>query len=136
MKTMNDIEVIINGKQYTICGYESEEYLQKIASYINGKYTEFKTKDFYNKLDNDMKNILLEINVADDYFKTLKQVKELEEENELRSGDIFDMKHEVISAQTQLDSVKKELEALKKEYNEAQKKIVKLETELEDAKKK
>ena len=28
-------EVIIGGKVFTLGGYESEEYLQKIASYIN-----------------------------------------------------------------------------------------------------
>ena len=40
MNTKNDVEVIINGKQYTLSGYESSEYLQKIANHINDKLTE------------------------------------------------------------------------------------------------
>ena len=34
MSSKTDAEVIIGGKIYTLCGYESEEYLQKVASYI------------------------------------------------------------------------------------------------------
>jgi len=102
MNKMNDIEVIINNKRYNLLGYESEEYLQKIASYINSKYAEFKKKDFYKMLDTDMKNILLEINLADDYFKIRNQIKDLETENENTSKEIFNLKHELISVQTKL----------------------------------
>ena len=37
MSSKNTTEVIIGGKVFTLGGYESEEYLQKIASYINNK---------------------------------------------------------------------------------------------------
>jgi cell division protein ZapA len=50
MNKMNNIEVIINNKRYTLRGYESEEYLQKVASYINNKHQEFKKQDFYKLL--------------------------------------------------------------------------------------
>lgn len=40
-----DTEVIIGGKVFTLSGYESEDYLQKVAVYINNKMNE------YNKLD-------------------------------------------------------------------------------------
>ena len=32
-----DIPVVINGKVYTLSGYEGEDYLQNVATYINGK---------------------------------------------------------------------------------------------------
>ncbi len=132
MNKMNNIEVIINNKRYTLRGYESEEYLQKVASYINNKHTEFKKQDFYKMLDSEMKGILMEINIADDYFKTRNQIKEIENENDSKSNEIFELKHELISAQTKLDAAVKEIEALKKEINEAQKNIIRLETELMD----
>ncbi len=132
MNKMNDIEVIINNKRYNLLGYESEEYLQKIASYINSKYAEFKKKDFYKMLDTDMKNILLEINLADDYFKIRNQIKDLETENENTSKEIFNLKHELISVQTKLEAKETEVQSLKEELNEAQKKIIRLETELMD----
>ena len=42
MAAKTDAEVIIDGKVYTLSGYESEEYLQKIASYRYGKIAEFR----------------------------------------------------------------------------------------------
>lgn len=135
MNTMTDVEVIINNKRITLCGYESPEYLQRVASYINSKYFEFQSKESYSRLDDNLKNILLEINIADDYFKALNKLKEKEEECGEKSTELFNMKHEVISSQTKSDSLSKELLELKKEYNEAQKRIVKLETELEETKK-
>ena len=136
MNKFNDIEVIINNKRYTLSGYESEEYLQKIASYINSKHNEFKNRDAYKFLDADLKNILLQINVADDCFKARDQVKEVEADNDTKSNEIFDLKHELVATQSKLSSAQKDIEALKLESNEAQKKIVRLETELNDAEKK
>ncbi len=136
MNQYHDIEVIINNKRYTLSGYEGEEYLQKIASYINNKHLEFRNKDAYKFLDTELKNILMQINIADDYFKTLDKVKQIQAENEAKGNEIFDLKHEIISAQTKLASTERDLEELKKELYEAQKKIVRLETELNDAEKK
>jgi cell division protein ZapA len=135
MNKYHDSEVIINNKRYTLSGYESEEYLHKIASYINSKHTEFRNKDAYKFLDSDLKNILLQINIADDYFKTMDKLGELEKDSESKSNEIFDIKHELITTQTKLDSAHKEIEELKKELNEYQKKIVRLETELSDSNK-
>jgi cell division protein ZapA len=93
---------------------------------------EFRSKDAYKFLDSDLKNILLQINIADDYYKTQHKLKEIEAESEAKSNEIFDLKHEVISIQTKLDSAGRDMEELKKELYEAQKKIVRLETELHD----
>ncbi|NLC18673.1 MAG: cell division protein ZapA [Clostridiales bacterium] len=133
MNKYNDIEVIINNKRYTLSGYESEEYLHRVASYINNKHAQFRNKDAYKFLDAELKNILLQINIADDYFKTLDKLEELKKENESKSNEIYDIRHELITSRTMLDAAHKEIEELKKELNEAQKKIVRLETELADA---
>lgn len=135
MNKFHDIEVIINNKRYTISGYEGEEYLQKIASYINSKHNEFRNRDAYKFLDIDLKNILIQINIADDYHKAKDKVREVETDSESKSNEIFDLKHEVILVQTRFDSAQKEIEELRRELYESQKKIVRLETELEDTKK-
>ena len=41
MAVKTDTEVIIGGKVLTLSGYESEEYLQRVASYINNKAAEY-----------------------------------------------------------------------------------------------
>ena len=62
------------GRLY-LSGYESEEYLQRVATYINNKLAELKKLDGYARLSQELKSILLELNVADDYFKAKNQVE-------------------------------------------------------------
>lgn len=131
MNKKNGIEVIINGKRVSLGGYESEEYLQRVATYLNAKYNELKQLDSYRSLDMEMKNMVLQLNLADDYFKLKKQMEETSGDSVAKSGEIFDLKHEVITAQTKLEAAQREIEALKKENLEAQKRIIRLETELE-----
>jgi cell division protein ZapA len=47
MSQKNDIPVVINNKVYTLSGFESEEYLQNVASYINGKIQECQSSESY-----------------------------------------------------------------------------------------
>ena len=80
MDSRTNVEVLILGKVYTLSGYESEEYLQKIASYINNKMAEYNKIDSFKKLSMDYQSVLMQVNLADDYFKAKKQVDVLEEE--------------------------------------------------------
>ena len=50
MSQKNDIPVVINNKVYTLSGFESEEYLQKVAAYINNKLAEFNKDESYVSL--------------------------------------------------------------------------------------
>ena len=79
MSSKTDTEVIIGGKVFTLSGYESEEYLQKVASYINNKITEYNKNESFKRLTLDMQNVLLQLNIADDYFKAKKQQAEANE---------------------------------------------------------
>ena len=130
MSSKNKTEVLIDGKIYTLSGYESEEYLQRVATYINNKLAELKKLDGYARLSQELKSILLEFNVADDYFKAKNQVEMVEEELAQKDQELYDLKHELISTQIKLEDATKELEALKEQTTEYQKQIVKLETEL------
>lgn len=135
MKKRTDIDVIINNKRYTICGYESEEYLQKIANYINSKCADLKEQDNFRLLDSDMKSVLLQINIVDDYFKVKKQLEDAEINSTNAGNEAFRLKSEIVSLQNKLEEAEKEKKLLRKENVEEQKKVVKLETELETLKK-
>lgn len=128
MKT--DTEVIIGGKVFTLSGYESEEYLQKVASYINNKMAEYNKVDSFRRQPVDMQNVLLHLNIADDYFKAKKQISLLEEELQGKEKELYNLKHELIAAQIKLENTEKNIKGLQKEVNESAKKIVRLETEL------
>ena len=106
MSPKTDTEVIIGGKVFTLSGYESEDYMQKIASYINGKITEYGKLDGFRRQPLDKQNILLQLNIADDYFKAKKQISILEEELQGKEKELYDLKHELISAQIKLEMQK------------------------------
>lgn len=71
MNNKNDSKVLIDGKIYTISGYESEEYIQKVALYINKKMEEVRLSDNGKRLNTRLQSILTLINIADDYYKLL-----------------------------------------------------------------
>lgn len=127
-------QVLIGGKIFTLSGYESEEYLQKVAVYVNGKINEMKESEGFLKQPYDIQATLTELNIADDYFKAKKQLDILETEIETKDKEIYDLKHELISTQIKLESSDKTVEELREELNELQKTVIKLETELEDYK--
>ncbi len=125
----NQTEALIGGKVFTLSGFESEEYLQKISSYLNHKIEECAASDSYRKQSADARSVLLALNVADDYFKAKKQASSLEGDLEIKDKEMYDLKHELISVQIKCENAEKNLDRVKKENNNLQMKIVKLETE-------
>ena len=135
MSSKTDTEVIIGGKVFTLSGYESEEYLQKVASYINNKVNEYGKADAFRRLPLDTQNVLLQLNIADDYFKAKQQITLLEEELKNREKEMYDLKHELIASQIKLENTEKNVKNLQLDANENAKKMVRLETELAELKK-
>ncbi len=131
----NNTEVLIGGKVFTLSGFESEEYLQKISSYLNHKIEECSNTEGYKKQSAETRSILLALNIADDYFKAKRLATTSEADVEAKDKEMYDLKHELISVQLRLENAEKEADSLKEENNELQKQIVKLETELKNRKK-
>ena len=96
MKQKNNIEVLIGGNRYTLGGYESEECLQKIASYINSKIAETE-ENAGNMMNPTMKNLLVNLNIAEDYFKLKEQYEDLKAEKEENDKLMFELKHKLAS---------------------------------------
>lgn len=132
MAGKTDTEVIIGGKVFTLSGYESEEYLQKVASYINNKMNEYNKVDSFRRQPFERQSVLLQLNIADDYFKAKKQIEMLEEEIKSKEKELYDLKHELISTQIKLENLEKNNKNMQLELNENAKKIVRLETEIKD----
>ena len=117
MAAKTSAEVVIDGKVYTLSGYEGEEYLQKVAAYINNKISEFDGIEDYRHIPLNMKNTLIQLNIADDYFKAKAQVEKLERDLENKEKELYDLKHDLISNQVKTESAEtsvKELEAKNK----------------------
>ena len=107
MSSKTDTEVIIAGKVFTLSGYESEEYLQKVASYLNNKFNEYNKLDGFKRQSVDTQNMLMQLNIADDYFKAKKQISLLEDELQRKEKELYDLKHELVSVQIKLDNFEK-----------------------------
>lgn len=130
MSSKTDTEVIIGGKIFTLSGYESEEYLQRVASYINNKLEEYSKIESFKRQPLDTQAVLMQLNIADDYFKSKKQINLLEEELQAKEKELYDLKHELIASQIKLENTEKRAKELQIEINENAKRIVRLETEL------
>lgn len=126
----NYTEVLIGGKVLTLAGYESEDYLQKVATYLNHKLTECRNSEGYCRQNTNMQNTLLALNLADDYFKAKKLSDALERDIETKDKEMYDLKHDLISIQIKLENAEKMIENLKEQNNDLQKEQIKLETEI------
>lgn len=125
-----DTKVIIDGKVYTLSGYESEEYLQKVANYLNSKLSDFAKNEGWIKLNTDYRNILMQINIADDFFQAQKEAADLRDELAGKDKDLYSLKHELIATQMKLETTEKNLKTARSENDESAKKIIRLETQL------
>ena len=129
MAQKNDIKVVINNKVYTLSGQESEDYLQNVATYINGKIAECQSSEAYRRFNAEYQNVLLAMNIADDYFKAKDQVNQMLTEDDDKDKQIYDLRHEVIEVQIKYESAQKMIEEYKEKISELQRQIIKLEAE-------
>ena len=118
MAVKNTAQVVIGGKIITLGGYESEEYFQKVASYINNKIAELSEMPGYTRQPVETKHTLLSLNVTDDYFKAKAQVEKLEQDIEMKDREIYNLKHDLISNQIKTESDEKTLTELQAENKE------------------
>ena len=75
--------------RYKISGYESPEYLHQIAVYLNDKMSELQNMDSYRKQNTDQKQLLLNMNLADDFFKAKRQADKLTGDLEKKERELY-----------------------------------------------
>ncbi len=99
MTAKNKVEIRIAGKDYSIVGTESVEYIHRIGLYVDKKMTDIMRTS--NKLSTSMAAVLTAINVSDDFFKCYESEQNL--------------KKELKKAAEQLEKLKEENKALQQE---------------------
>ena len=132
MAVKNTTQVLIGGKIITLSGYESEEYLQKVASYMNNKMTELGQLPGYSRQSVETKHTLLSLNVADDYFKAKRQAEIFEEDLEAKDRVMYDLNHDLITIHVQLENARKDVALKNEQLDKLQNRIEELEKELEE----
>ncbi|MDO4678376.1 MAG: cell division protein ZapA [Eubacteriales bacterium] len=132
MAVKNTAQVIIGGKIITLGGYESEEYFQKVASYINNKIAELSGMPGYSRQPMESKHTLLSLNIADDYFKAKKQAEVFELDLQQKDQEMYDLKHELISLRMQIEESQKQAKDALEQKSLLEGKIKELEKELDE----
>ena len=108
---MDKTRTIVNicGKEYTMAGFESEEYIHRVAIYVDRKMAELKGQ--YVNLNTNTLSVLTALNVADDLLKLQDQFDALIKEHEALGEEIKKLKIEMSlekdGRRTGVSSVKK-----------------------------
>ncbi|MDO4273312.1 MAG: cell division protein ZapA [Eubacteriales bacterium] len=132
MAVKNTAQVIIGGKIITLGGYESEEYFQKVASYMNNKIAELSEVPGYTRQPMETKHTLLSLNITDDYFKAKKQAEIFEQDLQQKDQEMYDLKHELIALRMQIEEAQKKEQEASEQKSLLEGKVNELEKELED----
>ncbi len=101
-------EVVIAGKIISVAGEADAAYMTEVAAFINDKLAEIQKTENYSRLSPEYKQILLGMNLADDYFREKKKNQILEAELELKDKEVYSLKHELINLQLDLEKLQKD----------------------------
>ena len=129
MKKPNLTEVLIDGKIYSVSGEENAEYIQKVAQFVNEKIQEVRTLPCFKRLDEEYQTLLLNLNLADAYFKEKEEVTRLAEAAEEKERELYAVKHDMVSTQMKLEAALKQQEKLGERMEEWKKKYEELKAE-------
>ncbi len=118
-------QVLIDGKIYTLGGAEEEQYLQRVASYINEVTAKLKRQEGFTKQSEEYQAVMIELNIADDYFKAVDRANMSEKRQAEMEKESYSLKHELVTTQLKLENVERQL-------REAQDKIDKFQDKEEE----
>ena len=123
MADKKTIQVIIDGKIYVLSGENSESYLHDVADYLNHKIESIRKEMWnYNKLEESVRSLLLQINICDALFQERKKVEEMQELLDQEKSESYSYKHDLVKTKLKLDGVLQELESTQKKLLALEKK--------------
>ena len=99
----NRVTVTVGGLKYTLLATEGEDYVHRVADYVNDKLKATTGQGGISQMDSA---VLTAINIADDRFKEQeasenlrRQIKELLEENARLKQELSEAKREIFKLQ-------------------------------------
>ena len=116
----NKVQVKIYGKEYALRGYESEEYIQSVAHYVDKKMAEISKSSM--RMNVGVTSVLAAVNIADEYFKLQQSISEIKDELKKKT--------------VELESYKDEINMVKVNYTQSQLELARMKIELEGMKRK
>ncbi len=78
MTEKNKVDIMIDGRNFTVVGSKNEQYVVNIARYVDKKIKDLANNN--DKLSQTMSAILAALNIADEYHTTKEKLEELEKQ--------------------------------------------------------
>ena len=97
----NSTDVIIEDKVYKISTDQDASYVRELAEYINEKMELLHRQSAYSKQANAFRQIILLMNMADDYCHMKQQAEEATRKYEQQEAEFYNMKREMVNMQMQ-----------------------------------
>ena len=132
MDKKNCFNIILAGKSYTLCGNESNEYLKSVGSYIEKKYNEYSADLAFRTQPVDMQHILMQLNIADDYFKCREKLSVYMRKLDEQAAEVEKLQSSLVAMQVKYENLESSTKLIEKRYQEAKSKISRLESKLKN----
>ena len=114
----NKVTVTICGERIVLDSTESEEYLQEVAQYLDGKFSELMAHNITASINERVRTMLIAINVADDFFKCNDKLERLGNEHEKYITEIGRMQQENMLLSEKFYEIQGDYARLKASYDE------------------
>ena len=119
-------EVLFDGNIYTLGGIEEAQYLQRVAGYINEKTSQMKRQEGFTKQSQEYQAVLIELNIADDYFKAVDRAAASERRRDDMEKETYSLKHELVTTQMKLEDVEGQLKEMQGKLKKAEDELLKM----------
>lgn len=132
-KNEDATQVLIGGKIYALSGAEPER-IHQISTLLNKKISELKDIEGFGRMDPVYKDLMLNINLADEYFKIANELDNLKKELDSKENELYTARHDLVSLKLKLENAIKQEEILEKRVSEWKEKYNELEIRFDDMK--
>ena len=103
-------DVIIDDKVYTISTDQDASYVRMLAEYINEKMELLHRQPEYSKQPNGIRQMLVLMNMADDYCRMKQEAEEAKRKYEQQEAEFYNMKREMVNMQMTISNMKLSLQ--------------------------
>ena len=115
----NKVNVVIGGEIITLRSAEQPDYLQRLARYADQKIDEIKSKSISASIDDRARNILIALNIADDYHKVLDKFQRLDSLYKKVVAEMGKMQDDNSGLVERVKKLEEDLEATKNDLADA-----------------
>lgn len=126
-------DVLIDGKVYSLGGADGA-YLQRVAAFLNEQLKTVKGIAGYKHMDSAYQQLLLNLNLADAYFRQQAETEKYRAETEKLEKELYAVKHEIVGTKLKLEASLKQQEIVEQRGDDWKRKYEELKGKTDDQK--